>query len=175
MFQDLAAVAEIIGAIGVMVSLVFVGIQMMQANKLARAAAQQKQIESLRGISQLVMENPLLADILGRGPGAELTGSERVFVVAFMSYAERMWEGLYEQYRLGLVDPETWEAHRRQARAVQLEPLNQAVWKLRKHWYSDRYQKFRDTDDVRASADKLSYELDVPKPQSPASGQTPKP
>jgi hypothetical protein len=167
MLQDFASIADILGAVGVMVSLVFVGIQLMQANKLARSAAQQKQIESIRDISRMMIENPVLGDILTRKPGAEMSDRERVTAVAFMSYGERMWEGLYEQYRQGLVDPETWEAHRRQARAVQADPLNQAVWKLRKHWYSERYQKFRDADNA-STTDRLSYDLDPPKPPEPS-------
>lgn len=166
MFQDLASIADIIGAIGVMISLVFVGIQVMQANKLARAAAQQKQIESLRDISKLLIENREIAPMLMGQHSGELTPEQRLLVVSFMSYGERMWEGLFEQYRAGLVDPETWEAHRRQARAVQADPLNQAVWKLRKHWYSERYQKFRDGDQA-ATSDKLSYNFETPKPQPP--------
>ena len=173
MFQDAAAIAEVVGAIGVMISLVFVGLQVAQANKLARSAAQQKQIESIRDISRLMIENPVLADILTRKPGVEMTGSERVLAVAFMSYAERMWEGLYEQYRQGLIDPQTWEAHRRQARAVQAEPLNEAVWQLRKGWYSERYQKFRDADGAGPTPSKLSYDFDTPGPPPPAPNRTP--
>lgn len=162
MFEDAAAIAEVVGAIGVMISLVFVGLQMQQANKLARNAAQQKQIESIRDISRLIIENPVIGDLLTRKPGAELTPSERVFLFAFMSYGERMWEGLYEQYRQGLVDPEVWEAHRRQARAVQADPLNEAVWQVRKGWYSERYQKFRDADSAGPMPTKLSYDLEAP-------------
>lgn len=172
MFQEAAAIAEVVGAIGVMVSLVFVGVQMMQANKLARAAAHQKQIDAIREISRLIIENPQIADFLTRKPSAELTPSERVIAVAFMSYGERMWEGLYEQYRQGLVDPETWEAHRRQARAVQADPLNQAVWQLRKNWYTERYRKFRESDQAQPIADRLSYDFD--RPGSPPAADPPK-
>jgi hypothetical protein len=165
MVQDAASIADIIGAIGVMISLVFVGLQVAQANKLARAAAQQKQIESVRDLSRVMIENPHIAPLVGKRD-AELTPAERVFAVAFTTYSERTWEALYEQYRQGLVDSEVWEAHRRHARSVQADPVNQAVWKLRKHWYSERYQKFRDADGANP-ADKLGYDLDTSGQQAP--------
>lgn len=171
MLQDAASIADILGALGVMVSLVFVGIQVMQANKLARAAAQQKQIESVRDITRLLIEHPMIGELLTRDPKRELTDVERVVVVAFMTYGERTWEALYEQYRQGLVDEEMWEAHRRQSRAVQAHPLAEAVWKLRKQWYSERYQKFREAAGA-GQADKLSYDLDTPA-QPPPGQQAP--
>jgi hypothetical protein len=65
MLQDLASLAEIIGAIGVMVSLIFVGLQVMQANQLAREAAEQKQIEAIGSLSRIIAENPRLREPAG--------------------------------------------------------------------------------------------------------------
>lgn len=45
--RDAALIAEVIGAVAVVISLIFVGIQVALANDLARDAAEQKQIESM--------------------------------------------------------------------------------------------------------------------------------
>jgi hypothetical protein len=170
-----ALIAEIIGATAVVISLIFVGVQLMQANTLAREAAEQKQIQDVAAVSRLTVENPQLADVMAKGTtGAELSPEEMVLITAFNTFAERTWEGLYEQYRNGQVDPALWEAHRRMARAMEADPLNQQVWAQRKNWYSDRYRAFRDADGAGDPENRPTYSLKpVPVPVRPPTVDAP--
>lgn len=153
MLQDLASIAEIIGAIGVMVSLVFVGLQVMQANQLAREAAEQKQIESIGSLSRILAENPHLAELWARAmAGEKLNPAELVSATSMITHGQRIWEALYYQYRAGRVSQELWEAHQTQAKAIQNTPMSQAVWAQRKLWFSKSYREFRDGDAATTAA-----------------------
>jgi hypothetical protein len=170
MLQDAGAIADLIGAIGVIVSLIFVGLQIRQANQLAREAAEQKQIESIGSLSRIVAEHPHLADLMARGQaGEKLTVAENIALTSMITHGQRTWEALYYQYRAGRVDPELWEAHRRQARAMQNTPMGKAMWKLRKDWFSKSYQDFRDADGAGQEAGTLSYKdsAQAPEPAAP--------
>lgn len=163
-----ALIAEIVGAVAVVISLVFVGLQLAQANELAREAAEQKQIESIGALSRIVAENPHIADLLARGQtGEPMTPAEQVAATSMITYGQRTWEALYYQYKAGRVSPELWEAHRHQARAMQNTPLGQMVWKQRKNWFSKSYQEFRDSDGAGENPGAVTYDLSPPKPVAP--------
>lgn len=160
-----ALVAEVIAAASVIVSLVFVGIQLMQANALAREAAEQKQIESIGSMSRILAENPDLAAIWAKGlAGETLTPAEQVSVTSMITYNQRVWEALYYQNRAGRVDPELWEAHRQQARTAQSLPMSQAMWEQRKTWFSKSYRDFRDSDGAGKAPGSLDYGMPQPAP-----------
>lgn len=142
-----ALVAELVGAAGVIVSLVFVGIQLMQANALAREAGEQKQIEAIGNLSRIFAENPQLSEtIVKLNAGETPTPAELFAVTSLETYAQRTWEALYFQYRAGHVDPELWEAQRKLARSIQSNPMSQAVWAQEKQFFSKSYRDFRDNE-----------------------------
>jgi hypothetical protein len=162
-----ALVAEIIGAAAVVLSLVFVGFQLAQSNTLARNAAQQRQIESIRELSRITSENPGGVDIfLKAAAGGVLTPAERTIMDAAYAYAERTWEMLYYQYQNGMVDRELWEAQRRQSRMMQATPMAIAFWERNKDFYSTRYREFRDADQAAATSPAAPSSA---TPQPPAS------
>jgi hypothetical protein len=178
--RSAALVAEIVGAIAVVVSLVFVGLQLAQSNDLAREAAEQKQIESIGALSLVVAENPYLAELMARDQAGEaLSPAERVAVTALMTHGQRTWEALYYQYRAGRVSPELWEAHRVQARAIQNTPMGKATWEGRKNWFSKSYREFRDSEGAGEGTGAVPPYAAPPAPASePAALQpagTPKP
>lgn len=157
--ENIYYIGQTIAVVAIMGSLVALIVQMRQANRLARAAAIRSQLESLQYIVQAVYRTPGLAELLAKGnTGQPLTDIERMQVTAYLTEAERTWEALYDTYRHGLVDPELWEAHRKQARAFSRHKLNRAVWELRKDWYTKAYREFRDADcPVNNDDDPLRY------------------
>lgn len=157
--EDIYFIGQTIAVVAILGSLIALIIQMRQANRLARAAAVRTQLESLQTIVQAVYRTPGLAELIAKGnTGQSLSEIERMQVTAYLTEAERTWEALFETYRNGLVDPELWEAHRKQARAFSRHPLNRAVWELRKDWYTKAYRDYRDADcPVTKDDDPLRY------------------
>lgn len=142
-----ALVAELVAAGGVIVSLAFVGLQLMQSNTLAREAAEQRQIEAIGNLSRIIAENPHIAGAIAKLDAGETPNpAELVAVTSLELYAQRTWEALYFQYRAGRVDPELWEAQRKLARTIQSRPLSQTIWAQEKQFFSKSYRDFRDNE-----------------------------
>lgn len=168
--RQAALIAEIVGAVAVIISLIFVGVQVSQANDLARDAAEQKQIESMGRISLVVVENPQLADVMARATaGLDVSPGEQIQLTSYLMFVERTQEALYWQNLNGQIDPELWEAHRLQARAAQNNPLVQTIWESRKAYFSKRYREFRDGETGKAGG--ATFDFDVfPEPRAQPRG-----
>ena len=167
-----ALVAELVAAAGVIVSLVFVGLQLMQGNALAREAAEQKQIEAIGNLFRIVAESPFLSEAIAKAEAGEtLTPGEMVGFTSLDTYAQRTWEALYFQYRAGRVDPELWDAHRELARAIQNRPISQAVWAQQKQFFSKSYRDFRDSEGAGTIAPPASS--NVPAVRAPEQAAPP--
>lgn len=165
-----ALVAEIIGAAAVVVSLVFVGLQLNEANKLARSAATKAQIDQLTEYGRVTFPANAAELVTKVRLGQPLTPVEQTQMGLMQAYIERSQEGLYYQYLDGKIDPDLWEAHRAQIRATQVNnPYDEAFWSAGKNFYSPRYREFREADKRKATADKLF----APPPQPAAPGPTP--
>lgn len=170
MLQDAGSIADLIGAVGVMVSLVFVGVQMAQANKLARSAAQQRQIDAVARLSRQPLEAPGFADLYARANlGMALTLEERIKIESVLVNVDRVWEGLHLLYVDGQIDKDLWEAHRTQALSALLRyPVARAVWNARKAWFTPEYRAFRDAELAATGGDVANYDyfeaLETPKP-----------
>jgi hypothetical protein len=118
--------------------------QMEEANRLARGAAQQAQVESLQSVQKALFETPGLAGIWGRGSMdlASLDKEELIRFVSYLEYVLRIWEALFLRYRRGELDEQLWTAHLRQAASAMNRPGVYAAWELRKPSFSDAYCEF---------------------------------
>jgi hypothetical protein len=171
--DGLAKIAEIVGGLAVVISLIFVGVQLAQANKLERNAAMQRQIEAVINLQRSVMDKPDLLSAIGRASrGEPLTPIERVNVDAYVMYSDHTWEGLYLQYLDGQIDKDLWEADRAQAQLVNNNPVFMAVWEARRMWFTPRYRAFRDAELANGTGELMNWDyfkaLEKPQPAAPA-------
>lgn len=111
-------VVELIGAVAVAASLVFVGLEIRQNALATRGATQQELAASAQALALLVAETGELSDLLaradaiGRSQSAEtlsdFSPGEALRVGSFYLSVFRLWEQAYYQHRLGNLDPELW-------------------------------------------------------------------
>lgn len=169
-----ALVAEVIGAAAVVVSLVFVGLQINESNQLARSAATQAKIEQMAEFSRVLLQTPGVPELLTKTVARQpLTPAEQVQLGLVFRYGERLQEGVYYQYLEGRIDPDLWEAHRAQVRAAQNNPANDSFWSREKNFYSKRYREFRDADNLKARDGVTIFTPDQPQPAAPPAVQPP--
>lgn len=118
--------------------------QMEEANRLARGAAQQAQVESLQSIQKALFETPGLAGIWGRGSMdlTSLDSEERIRFGSFLEYVLRNWEALFLRYMRGELDEELWAAHLQQAASAMKRPGIYAAWEQRKLTFSEAFGEF---------------------------------
>ena len=106
-----AAVGQLIGAMGVIASLVFVGIQVRQSVRAAKASAFQELVSSIIAVNLSHVENPEILEVIDRaGRGEALTPPEHRLYVALVLSAARLAQSAHYQCQLGLLDKSKLES-----------------------------------------------------------------
>jgi hypothetical protein len=108
-WEAIGAIGEIVGASAVVLSLVYLAIQIRNQNIESRSAAVHQVLESNKSfISQL--QDPGLAEIwlLGIEDFDSLTDVQRLRFVIYLTVALRSFEDAFFQWRSGRLDDDTW-------------------------------------------------------------------
>lgn len=152
--QDWADVSQIIGAIAVVASLLFVGVQLRQNTKAVRAQTSQAHAVGYQQIIAGIAENGEVASIWRRGLADydSLDPDERVRLLAFTSTLFRFYESSQVQMLRGMLDAEHWHTIEQQVSDLVTQPGIQAWWKLRRHWHSARFRDWIDALPKQAPA-----------------------
>jgi hypothetical protein len=107
---ELANIAEVVGAVAVVLSLLYVGYQVKQNTSEVRATNRQQLVGRAHTATQNMAGNPQLADVLTRAfNGSELTDSEATqfsYIVRGVLYDV---QEAYLLYREGRLDQEYWD------------------------------------------------------------------
>jgi hypothetical protein len=109
-WEALGAVAGIAGAVAVIVSLVYLAIQIHQSTRATRASTYQSIVLHGGAMLRAIMENPELADLVIKADqaGVELTPSEAFRYSAFASAVFRYYDSLYYHWRRGTLEQGQW-------------------------------------------------------------------
>lgn len=106
--STVATIAEIVASIGVVVSLIFVGVQLEQGNKETRAATIQAVLKAEMDMVAILIENSDTWDRVIAGESLESGGETRrginLFNLVMLESANR-----YSQYRAGYLDESNWQ------------------------------------------------------------------
>ena len=135
--EQASSVAQIIASVAVVVSLIYVAIQIRHSVRSTRLAAVQAVQQALGRSEELVIGDATFADILRRGmtaSAAELDDTDRIRLNVFYRYALRAYQSAHYQYRQSALDDSVWEP---QARA--LAALLRADRGLREHFAVEKY------------------------------------
>jgi hypothetical protein len=100
-----AAIGQIVGALGVIASLVFVGIQVRQSVRASKATAFQGLVSSIIEVNMAHIGNPEILSIIDRaGKGEALSATEHRLYVTLVLSAARLAQSAFYQAELGLLD-----------------------------------------------------------------------
>jgi len=106
---------QVVGLFGVIASLIFVGLEMRQAQKIAMSQANQARADATANLLLAAAENPTFLSgtaKLVQGQAADMTPEElaarRLVTAASLFH----YENLYLQYREGFVTDERWNGSR---------------------------------------------------------------
>ena len=144
--SDLSALSQIIGAIAVVVSILYLSRQIRQNTHAVRSAnATTLQVE-FRGLARTLYTNPETAAILLNGmagtpnskPGEQLAAHAWFFDIF------KMAELGYFHYRNGDLDPDLWHASLKFYRTWFDSPGMRAYWAVRKSVFIPDFQQVVD-------------------------------
>ncbi len=129
--QFLGAWGEFFGGIAVLVSLVYLGLQLRQNNKMAVVAGYQRGQDELQRHFQFLAQNPDLVDIQIRG--LKDYRALKPLEQARFHYATgpqlAMYHSTWKAYRDGAVDHEIYDAYEQQVLSMLREPGGSEYWK----------------------------------------------
>ena len=136
--------AQIVSAIAVFASLVFVGLQVRQNTNAVRAASSQAHSAMYHGLTDNLVNHEDFAQIWWKGvEGLEqLHEGEIVRFFAFSSSIFRFFESSRVQWLRGQLDAEHWHTVEQHAIALAVKPGVQSFWQLRKHWHCEAFRRW---------------------------------
>lgn len=114
-------------------------------------------MEGLQSISRVIFESPGLADVWMRGTAEfeSLSNEDRVKFMAFVTYTHRIWEALHLEHLRGRLDDGLWQAHAKMLRDVQALKGVKHAWTVRKHVFSEVFQRFYEANASEGNAQDL--------------------
>lgn len=141
---DLSSLGSFVSGVAVVITLIFLVIQMRQNTLAIRAAASQALSAAYADLSNITVTNADMARIwrLGLSDLGQLTDDERVRFISYLSTAFRFMESARLEWRRGQLDNEHWRALEGDIRDIAAQPGAKAYWALRRHWNADEFRKW---------------------------------
>src|SRR3954470_21070695 len=140
-WEMISAVGQIVGAIGVILSVVYLAQQV-------RSNARQTRLASMRTLSEAFNQwlyglagNPQIGELYHRGMRdfASVEGADLPRFSALMDSLFRIYEDMYYQKLEGHLDPRVWRGFEAPMRDIIAYPGAQAGWRSRAHCFSEEF------------------------------------
>jgi hypothetical protein len=143
--SDLASIGSFVSGAAVVVSFVFLALQIRQGNRNQRALMQQGRAERTVDILLRTAE-PALHESMMRGASGDQTLEPakvdifvRIGIAAFVN-----WEDAFLQHRTGAIDPAGRSADEAAMRAILSAPAYRATWKTVRYQFGGDYRDYVD-------------------------------
>ena len=143
--SDLASLGSFVSGVAVVVTLIFLAMQMRQANLNQRSLMQQERTSRTMRMLERISE-PEVAKVIARADRRDtdleawevyvLRGTHGTYFAHF--------EDAFLQFKAGTLDASSWSSELAVLTGVTLSPQYRAVWKLVRGLYSERYRTFVD-------------------------------
>ena len=140
----LNAIGELVSAIAVVISLVYVGIQVKQNTKAVRNSTLQNIAETQLNVHALLAANGDLAEIVfnaATGAGSD-QGVDKFRFTSWMHMAMRSFENAYYQHKEGALNERNWQALCRQYGPILHAGFNKTYWNERGFMFGDDFMEF---------------------------------
>lgn len=112
--SDFAQLSEILAGVAVVLSLIYVGMQVRQNTQAIEIAAAQQSHDAYRQAQVAIMEEPMMAVALEKAFSDQpLNPVEALQVDTYVHFIFSNWELAYLNHKKGLLDDEIWQAWER--------------------------------------------------------------
>ena len=143
--NTITALAEVLSAIGVIVSLFYLAIQIRINNKEARMAAMHEIAEGFRN-SLSTFTNAEMTGVATRGNEDfdALSDAEIMQLIAGYQIMFRVWEEAFVENNAGRLDPVVWDVITSEYASFLSSPSFNRIWVMRRDFFSTEFQTFVD-------------------------------
>jgi len=146
-WNAIGALAELLGAVGVIASLIYLAGQVRGGAKQARQAAVQSAMDKVHTVFANMAVYRETADLWVRGRRGQeflVDEEEAVRFSGFVFSIMRPYEEIFHYHQNGAVDDWAWHSINGFCRAVMGTPGFADWWKLRGPWFSSEFERFVD-------------------------------
>lgn len=142
-WEAIGAITEIVGTAAVVVSLLYLAIQLRSQHRESRIASVHELNESFRD-AITSFQNPELADLFSRAKDdfESLPETERLQFISMVQGIMRVWEDAYHQHREKRLSDRVWNSMVIQFSGYLSLPGVLSVWSIRKMAYSEDFRAF---------------------------------
>ena len=144
--QEYALIAEIIGGIAIVLSLIFVGMQIRQNSEISQVNAYQELVSQITLMNTLRVEDPVFAELFWRFDHGEppKDETERARLEAFLYMVFRQGDLAYRQFDHGLIDRDGLLSVLAPVRSFMNTALGQEIWEILSRSLQPGYVEFID-------------------------------
>src|SRR5262249_58975748 len=149
--NDLANIGQVVGAIAVVVSLIYVALQIRQNTNAVRSATAQTVHEHFAKWYHLVAADDELSQIVANGlrDYESLSEKQRVrFIAAFMAFLSYS-QNAFLKWREGLLASPLWLGWELVIMNLVCAPGGKAFWKDRAYMFGDEFRCYIDDDLIK--------------------------
>ena len=146
--SDWAQIAEILGVIVLIISLVFVGLQIQHNTTALESAAAQSVHDNFAGWYSAAQSDPVLMalSIQGMQDYASLSGTEKAqFIAMFMAFCSYQQNAFYK-WKEGTLSDELWRGWEYVSMNFLSTAGGQAFWAERSYMFGDAFQNYVNTE-----------------------------
>jgi hypothetical protein len=159
-WEAMSAIGEMVGAVGVIVSLVYLALQIRQNSNVVRSATRQAisttQVEMGFRIAESSDLRASIAASWGiEGPPTAAQDTEILNVFLYRAFL-RAYENQYHQFKEGTFDADMWSGYREALRGMFFSGGSLKVWEQTRAAFSPDFTRFVDSEILAGSGTEKS-------------------
>jgi len=143
-FENIYFIEQTIAAVAIVVSLIFVGLQVRQNTTATQTASAQAYVSSDNEIVGLINASPKLADVLHQGANglSALKGGDLIRFMAFLDVLFISYQSFHLQWKRGTLDDALWGTYKQAILDLLQQKGQQEWWSERRHWFNSEFQDY---------------------------------
>jgi hypothetical protein len=143
-WDAISAISQLIGSIAVVLSVLYLAVQVHQSTRVAKVAMQDAATTALRDVTKPFMENAELERIwrVGLEDISALSVEERARFFHATYQFLKAFETIHSHYVYGLMDKQLWKGWEGLLRHYFIAPGIAQYWNLRPEVFSERFRNF---------------------------------
>ena len=143
-WEMLAAIGEIVGAAGVVLSVTYLAIQIREGTRATRLAALQAMSRDIDGVLQSIIEAPGVADLFLRGITAfeSIEGSDLPRFNSILERFFRVYENAFYRNKANQLERTVWHGMDCQIRDLLAYPGTKLWWSSREQWFGNEFNAY---------------------------------
>ena len=174
-WTPIIAIAEVVAAVAVVASLVYLALQVRQNTRSVRAATYDAMVRASGDFLLPIIQDASLArafeQAVARWSDPSIDEERRTRVMYVLTQLFRSWENAFYQHRQGTLEDWLWKAWERVILSYFHQPGIQDWWQVRRGAYSQPFCEFLETSACPPHDIKTTEQLLTPKSRAVDPGE----